>query len=306
MNSTHDIIAIAARHGLLLNGKIQFNEMGLDFRVGFASDSEGRSWVLRLPRRDGLQPVIEREARILDFVRSRLPVQVPEWQICEPDLVAYPLLTDPMALTFDSDTYEVSWNINQDSSLYITSLAKVLVALHAAPSDAAAAAGIPVHTPEQVRKQLHHDMQVVKREIGISPSLEDRCLRWLDNDTLWPDYSVLVHGDLYAGHVTAASNGQITGVIDWTEAVVSDPSIDFSGHLSAFSHESLEQLIAAYEHAGGRVWPGMTEHIAERHAIASPIRYGLFALTPGNGEHIAAVKSQLGVSFSYDSKVKPS
>ncbi|PMR75824.1 macrolide 2'-phosphotransferase [Billgrantia endophytica] len=289
-----DTLALAARHGLHLAGDVTFNETGLDFRVGFATDTTGRRWVLRIPRRDDVQPKIEREARILDFVKHRLPVEVPDWQVLGPGLVAYPMLADPMALVFDAETHTVTWNIDPEAETYVVSLAEVLVALHASPVAEAVAAGIPDASPEEARVKVHQDLESVKREIGIGRELEERCRRWLDNDKLWPDFSVLTHGDLYVGHVTAAADARVSGVIDWTEAEISDPSIDFSGHLSAFSPESLERLVAAYELAGGRTWPAMVEHIKERHA-ASPIKYGVFAIVTGIEQHLAAAKAQLGV-----------
>lgn len=290
-----DTLALAARNGLQLVGDVAFNETGLDFRVGFATDTSGRRWVLRVPRRDDVQAKIEREARILDFVKRRLPVEVPDWQIHGPDLVAYPMLTDPMALVFDAETHSVTWNIDQGAETYVASLAEVLVALHASPVAKAVAAGIPDSSPEETRIQIHQDLESVKREIGIGRDLEDRSRRWLDNDRLWPDFSALTHGDLYAGHVAAAADARVSGVIDWTEAAVGDPSIDFSGHLAAFSPESLERLVAAYERAGGRTWPAMVEHIQERYAVASPIKYAVFAAVTGNERHLSAAKAQLGL-----------
>lgn len=290
-----DTLALAARHGVHLAGTVTFNETGLDFRIGFATDTAGRRWVLRIPRRDDVQPKMEREARILDFVKRRLPVEVPDWQVRGPDLVAYPMLTDPMALVFDAETHAVTWNIDQEADTYVTSLAEVLVALHGSSVLEAVAAGIPALSPEDARVKVHHDLERVKHEIGVGQDLEARCRRWLDNDRLWPGFSVLTHGDLYIGHVTAAADGRVSGVIDWTEAEISDPSIDFTGHLAAFSPESLERLVTAYGLAGGHTWPTMVEHIKERHA-ASPIKYGIFAIDTGNPQHLAAAKAQLGAA----------
>lgn len=294
-----DTLALAAQHGLELAGPVSFNETGLDFRVGFATDTAGRRWVLRIPRRDDVQPKIEREARILDFVKRRLPVEVPDWQVRAPGLVAYPMLTEPMALVFNAKTHAVTWNIDQEAEAYVTSLAEVLVALHASPVAEAVAAGIPASSPEETRRKVLKDLEHVKQEIGIGQELERRYRHWLDNDKLWPDFSVLTHGDLYVGHVTAAADARVSGVIDWTEAEISDPAIDFAGHLAAFSPKSLERLVAAYELAGGRTWPAMLEHIKERHA-ASPIRYGIFAISAGDEQHLAAAKAQLGAGQTGD------
>jgi macrolide phosphotransferase len=290
-----DTMQLAARHGLDLTNDISFNEMGLDFRVAFAKDVLGRSWVLRIPRRQGLFPKIVHEAKILNFVKIRLNVKVPDWQVCTAELVAYPMLLDPVALTFDAQTYAVTWYIDQHAEAYLESLAELLVALHASPIPEARSAGIKYFTPEMVRSRFLTDLENVKREIGINKDLDVQLRKWLDDDKLWPDFSVLIHGDLYAGHVTADANSRITGVIDWSEAEIADPSIDFTGHLVAFGSESLEKLVAAYAGAGGRTWPTMTEQIKARH-VASPVRYGLFAITTQNQDHLAAAKAQLGVS----------
>lgn len=296
-NIVADTRALAARYDLHLTEEIRFNEMGLDFLVGFATDTAGRRWVLRIPRREEVRSKIEQEARILDFVKRRLPVEVPDWQVCEPDLVAYPMLSDPMALNFDAVTCDVTWNIDKNADNYIVSLAEVLAALHASPVEEAVAVGIPHSSPQEVRESIRKDLETVKREIGVGLEMEKRCRRWLDTDKLWPDFCVLTHGDLYAGHVSASpADARVSGVIDWTEAEVGDPSNDFSGHLAAFSLESLRRLVLAYEETGGRTWPAMVEQITERHAVASPLRYGVFATLAGNAGHIEAARRQLGVT----------
>ncbi|RAJ93193.1 macrolide phosphotransferase [Larkinella arboricola] len=103
-----------------------------------------------------------------------------------------------------------------------------------------------------------------------------------------------MHGDLYAGHILAAKNGAISGIIDWSEGQVSDPSIDFSGHLSVFGEESLKELLSEYKKLGGMVWEGMFEQTVERHA-AAPLLYGLFAIATNSDTHIEAAKVQLGL-----------
>jgi macrolide phosphotransferase len=242
-----------------------------------------------------MRPKIEREARILDFVKHQIPAQVPDWQVCSAELIAYPRLTDDTALTFDAQTHAVTWNMAQHARAYITSLAPLLAALHRAPVSGAFAAGIPCSTPQQARAQVLDDLERVKSELGMRADLEGQWRRWIDDDRLWPDFSVLVHGDLYAGHVTVDASARISGVIDWSEAEVSDPSIDFTGHLAVFGPESLEALVSEYARAGGRTWATMVEQIEHRHS-ASPIKYGLFALVSRNEEHLAAARAQLGVS----------
>ena len=135
-------------------------------------------------------------------------------------------------------------------------------------------------------------MQVVKSEIGISEALETRYKRWLDNDTLWPNYTQFIHGDLYAGHVLTSRDGIVSGIIDWSTAHVGDPTVDFSGHATVFGEESLRLLIMEYEKQGGKTWDKFYEQALER-ATAAPLAYGFFALETNDENHIIAAKAQL-------------
>lgn len=285
----------AARHGLTLTKELSFNEMGLDFRVAFGKEQSGKKWVLRIPRRADIFSQIEQESKILEFVKTRVGVQVPEWKICTPELVAYPMLTDPTAISFDPQTYSVSWNINKDSEVYIESLALALANLHSSNVGEAVAVGIAANTSESSRKSLWADIERVKNQIGMGRELEAQWKSWISSDAIWPDFSVLTHGDLYAGHITADASSRVTGIIDWSEAEVADPAIDFAGHLAVFGVESLQALISAYARAGGKTWPSMIEQVSARHG-ASPLRYAVFALDSNNPDHIAAAKMQLGVA----------
>lgn len=208
------ILKLAKHHGLSLKEEMSFNEMGLDFQVAFAEATDGTAWVLRIPRRPNLGARIEAEKNILTLVRQHLTVAVPDWQIATPTLIAYPLLTDKPVLSFD-DTYEVSWHMDRESPLFDSALARVLVELHGIPVSQAEEAGIPVHRPDGLRQELADRIAVVKDALGIAESLELRWRKWLDDDALWPDFTTFVHGDLYAGHVLATQQGEITGLIDW-------------------------------------------------------------------------------------------
>lgn len=289
-----DILNLVASYGLQLRDDLRFNEMGIDFRVVFARDLKDNAWVLRIPRRENLDVQIQRESRILDLVKKHLSVSVPDWKIVSPNLIAYPLLENSPVITFDPITHEITWNIDQKENQIVSSLARVLCRLHQIPVSEAAEAGLRLLTIQQVRQEILKNIEEVKSEIGISSELENRWRRWVDADIFWPDFSTFVHGDLYAGHVLSDAKGIVSGVIDWSEAQVSDPSIDFAGHLAVFGEQSLNDLIYRYREFGGKVWGKIFEHTRERHS-ASALKYAIFALKANLDEHINAAKSQLGV-----------
>jgi macrolide phosphotransferase len=283
---------LAARHGLTIAGPVHINELGLDFRVVTAADTAGMSWILRVPRRPDAMRKIDKEARTLSFLQSRLPFAVPDWRIVTPKLVAYPMLTDTTAIVVDAATGAVEWKIDQESPVFADSFARALAALHAVPVEEAAAAGMQVRTPEQARRAVADDVFRVRSEFAVSESLLIRWQTWLDDDSCWPDFCVPVHGDLYLGHTLVDRAGRVTGMIDWTEARVDDPAIDMSSHLMLFGEAGLEKLLSNYAAAGGRVWPRMAHQVAERQAVF-PVTYALFALESGDDKHTAAVKQML-------------
>lgn len=289
-----DILKLAADHGLILDGKMNFNEMGLDFKVGFAHDESGNPWLLRIPRRSDLAEEIELEKRILELVAKTLSVQVPDWKIASPQLVAYPLLNGKPALTYDELTYEVTWNMDKESSQYVDTLAKVLVQLHQISSVEAANRGIKVMTASELKTEIIERLYLVKSELGMSQALERRYNEWLENDALWPEFTSFIHGDLYAGHILTHQDGVVSGIIDWTTAHVGDISLDFSGHATVFGEESMRSLIEAYEKYGGRTWPRLFDQALER-AAAAPLAYGAFAIESKDDKHIQGAKAQLGV-----------
>ena len=206
--------------------------------------------------------------------------------------MAYPLLADKPVLTFDENTYELSWNIDKSNSKYVSSLAKILVEIHSIPEIEVRENHLKITNPSDLRGEIANHLQVVKSEIGISEALETRYKRWLDNDTLWPNYTQFIHGDLYAGHVLTSRDGIVSGIIDWSTAHVGDPTVDFSGHATVFGEESLRLLIMEYEKQGGKTWDKFYEQALER-ATAAPLAYGFFALETNDENHIIAAKAQL-------------
>jgi macrolide phosphotransferase len=289
------LAATARRHGLALAGDVELNDLGLDCRAAFATDEAGMAWVLRSPRRPDVLPRAENEARVLRLLKGRLPVEVPDWRIFTPELIAYPRLAGTTAVTVDPATKEPTWNIDKEAPAFVASFARMLAALHGIDTVEAAAAGLKISSSEAARRAFADDLDRVRREIGVGEGPWRRWRSWLDDDTSWPPFTMLVHGDLHVGHVLVDETSRATGVLDWTEAEVSDPAIDFVFHLLGFGKDGLERLLAEYEEAGGRTWPSMRGHIAER-LSAFPVKYALYALTSGQDEHLDAVRAQLGVA----------
>lgn len=287
------VAELARAHGLAVDpGSISFNEIGLDFRIGFATADDGRRWVLRLPRRADVMERAGVEARALELVRARLPVQVPDWRIFGDRLIAYPMLDGVPGLTFDPNTHEVTWHFDKASPLFAQTLGAAIAALHDIEAELARESGLPVFTPDDLRRKWVGDLERVGASFEIAPDLWASLRDWVAEDGYWPDFSVLIHGDLYPGHVMVDPEGRATGIIDWTEARVGDPAVDLAGHVRAFGEDALADLVGAYVSAGGRRWPRMEEH-CRKHASASAVSYAIYAMDTGDPAHRAAAQAQL-------------
>ncbi|QDC23267.1 aminoglycoside phosphotransferase [Georgenia yuyongxinii] len=286
-----DVVALTARHGLEVDpDSLQVNEAGLDFRVIYAR-ADGEDWVLRLPRRPDVVPRIGPEAAVLELVRDRIGAAVPDWRIQQPSLIAYPLLPGQPGMTIGPDG-DLHWHLDLQSPRYAASFGMLLAELHRIDVAEAQAAGLMVQGPDEVRAQWRADIATVADNFTVAPALLDRWQAWLDDDAFWPDFSVLTHGELYPAHVLLGEDENITAVLDWTTAKVTDPGRDFALHHAVSAPETFARTVAAYEQAGGRTWPRLSDHSAELMA-ASPVGYALFALHTGVREHLALASIQL-------------
>ena len=292
------VIEIAKKHNLILKEEtMQFNESGLDFQVVFALDESGVDWVLRLPRREDVMPRTRVEKQALDLVNQYVKYfQAPNWIIYTDELIAYKKLDGVPAGTIDHNIGNYVWeiDINNVPPSFHMSLGRVLAELHSIPSDKATEFGLIVQTPEEARKSMKQRMNDVKTKFGVGEKLWNRWQSWVNDDEMWPKKTGLIHGDVHAGHTMIDKEANVTGLIDWTEAKVTDISNDFVFNYKAFGEEGLEALIIAYKEAGGYYWPKMKEHIIELVA-AYPVSIAEFAIVYGVEEYVQMAKKALEI-----------
>ena len=292
------VIEIAKKHNLILKEEtMQFNESGLDFQVVFALDESGIDWVLRLPRREDVMPRTRVEKQALDLVNQYVKYfQAPNWIIYTDELIAYKKLDGVPAGTIDHNIGNYVWeiDINNVPPSFHMSLGRVLAELHSIPSDKATEFGLIVQTPEEARKSMKQRMNDVKTKFGVGEKLWNRWQSWVNDDEMWPKKTGLIHGDVHAGHTMIDKEANVSGLIDWTEAKVTDISNDFVFNYKAFGEEGLEALIIAYKEAGGYYWPKMKEHIIELVA-AYPVSIAEFAIVSGVEEYVQMAKKALEI-----------
>jgi macrolide phosphotransferase len=287
VKSRQEVLELAHQKGLKIEeDSIHFNESGLDFQVALATDVDGARWIFRLPRRQDVLPSVDKEKRTLELIAPLLNVDVPRWEICTDELIAYRALNGVPTGTIDPEAKAYVWEIDLANvpDQFHESLAKGIVSLHQVSIEKARAVGLPAKTTEEVRVEMKHRIDAIKREFGVGQTLWERWQSWLHNDEIWMPETVLTHGDLHAGHILINAQTQVTGFIDWTEASVADPARDFVAHYRTFGRDALNKLISAYAEAGGQTWSKMAEHVIELNATF-PIDVAKFALKSGLDEY---------------------
>ncbi|MFH8344360.1 macrolide 2'-phosphotransferase [Streptomyces sp. NPDC018045] len=244
------------------------DESGWDFFVLHVTDAHGRQWILRRPRRPSSVAQLATEAAVLDLVRDRVGVRTPHWHVNTTDLVAYSRLPGAPAGAEDQRDLVYKWAIDPLAATgqYLEPLARALVAVHTTPPELLHR--LPSATPDGLRAEVAARLARAERELPLSAAGARRWHAWLDDDALWPDHLVLIHGDIHPGHTlvedSPATGPRLTGLLDWANATVGDPAADFMDMYYAGGTPVLDRLLAAYRSSGGHVWPGMAAHIRAR------------------------------------------
>ena len=105
-------------------------------------------------------------------------------------------------------------------------------------------------------------------------------------------HRVLVHDDLGAEHLLVAG-GRLSGIVDWSDAAVSDPAVDFARLLRDFGPAFLDDVVAAY---GGAPDEGFADRVlfVARCAALEDLAYGA---ATGRAEYSTAARASLAWLF---------
>ncbi|MFD6227577.1 macrolide 2'-phosphotransferase [Streptomyces sp. NPDC060232] len=268
-----DLAAYASRRlGVTLDpSTARADESGWDFRVTHIRAADGAWWILRQPRRPEASEQLAFEGAVLAAVRGRTPVPVPDWRLHGPDLVAYPRLPGEAAGTEDPHTLVYGWSMDPlaHPGHYLEPLARALVTVHTTALDSSPVlAGRGQADPGTVRTRIANRLTRARAELPLPSAGLRRWRAWLDDDRLWPGRLTLVHGDVHPGHtlVVRPRSGPpaLSGLLDWANADVGDPAVDFVDMLYAGGPAVLDRLLDAYRAAGGEVRDGMRAHVLAR------------------------------------------
>ena len=176
----------------------------------------------------------------------------------------------------------------------VAHLGRALTALHAFPVAEARALGVPGPLPSRA---LAH---MVSRALAVLPPLAAALgaplaaqVQVALAEARVPEHDgalVLVHNDLRAEHMLLdATSGMLTGVIDWSDAALGDPAVDFVG-LECWGGRALTaRALAAY---GGPVDAGFLDRVRLR-ALCVGVYGAYFGATQHLPDELARARAEL-------------
>ena len=254
--------------------------------------------VFRFAKRPAVAPGLLKEMLLLSVLGPSMPLEIPRFEYTwtggpgyEGTFVGYRKIAG-VSLTAElwkSVANEATSGHGGRRSPLAQQLGGFLSALHCFPLRQAVAAGIP-DCRGLLWRTRYHDLYRTVRELVfslLSPSEQSAiAARWegfLEDDANFCFAPALIHADLAAEHILFdPQRGCIAGVIDWEDAVIGDPALDFTGLLADLGSGAVEQVLAAYD---GPADSGLVVR-AGFYITLAPFYEVLFGLETGLSEHV--------------------
>lgn len=202
-------------------------------------------WIFRFPRRPEVAAWLDKEIRLLPRLAPLLPVPIPAFEILvrnDPLFVGYRKL--------EGEWLGLELDQGMDPRPVARELGGFLARLHDVPLSTVARSGLPIRDVEAwlAAEQAFHE--ALRRTVFPLLSIEERERA----AAMFEDFvglagegfeCVLVHADLGPEHILYR-NGRVTGVLDWSDACVGDPAIDFAWLLYGVGHPFARELLERY------------------------------------------------------------
>ena len=211
------------------------------------------AWVFRFPKTPEVESQLAIETLLLPAIADRLPLEIPRFRFLgRPGehfprrFVGYPKLAGVPGIELDSGELAVG---------EAGAIGRFLAALHAVPVADAAACGVPVEdlasTIGEIRDEAVADMVEVERVAPDAPHGAWR--RFLESPPpVASSRTALAHNDLAAEHLLVdPDTRRVTGVIDWSDAAITRPEVDFAGLFHWGGETFVRAVLPAYEAVHG-------------------------------------------------------
>ena len=240
---------------------------GSEFDVALVIDSASRRWVVRSPVGALAGAALEAEVALLEGLATAvdagtLPFEVPRpagfAHLPEGGRACVHPLVKGRPLRLES--------LRPGPGL-AASLGRAIAALHELPTAVVEDAGMPVYEAVAYRERRQAEVDEAARTGKVPASLLRRWEKKLEDVRLWRFQPTVVHGDLTASHVLV-HDGDVSGILDWGDAMVADPADDLAWLLVAAPQDAVDSILEAYQLRRTEL---IDPHLAERALLAGEL-----------------------------------
>jgi aminoglycoside phosphotransferase (APT) family kinase protein len=191
-------------------------------------------WVFRFPKRRDVETRMQREVRLLDALVGRLPLPVPDVRWRGQPGLAFPFHFMGYRLLPGTQAHETDLPARGHAAA-ARDLGRFLTALHAVAVPRLVEIGFDAGPENDHATTLFNEARRLTDRVDpyLPPDLREAARAILDGRITPPmRYGGpwrVIHRDLQAEHILLSPDGVVAGVIDFGDATVGDPAVDFVG-----------------------------------------------------------------------------
>jgi len=201
-------------------------------------------WIFRFPRNPAVAAQTVKELSLLPLLAGKVgcSVPMPVWRGTHRDR---PFFGYRKILGRPLDAQDIG-----ERPELTEELAQALRQLHFFPAEDARQATSAKGTVESWREKYERLRATARDRVGpmldawASQVMDERFAEFVANLHFAP---ALVHGDLGPEHLLVDNTGRLAGIIDWEDASVGDPAIDFAGLWRSAGAQVTRRILAAYQ-----------------------------------------------------------
>jgi aminoglycoside 2''-phosphotransferase len=253
------------------------------------------TFIFRFPKRPDVELQYRVEARLLPELSATLSVAVPRFEFLWPGSPTYPHSFVGYRM-IAGQSLDATLLRSLQAEPLAAQLGRAIAELHRFPAVQAAKAGVPGGDGQHWRAEYRELYERIQTRVFplLSAAARARCAAqfeaFLQNEAYFRFRPTLIHRDLNAEHILVdPARNAVSGIIDWGDAAIGDPAIDFTGLYAELDREFMDQVLAHYDAAGDHT-------LRERalfYAFVMPFHAILFGQSTGSQRHIDQGLAQL-------------
>jgi len=255
-------------------------------------DGQRHRWIVRAPTDAGSGAALEAEIALVDLLddqrtAGRLPFAVPK-------PVGFAPLAEGGRAVVHAQIPGAALDLGElaPGPGLAAELGRAIAALHELPVAVVESLGLPTYTADVYRRRRQTEVDEAARTGRIPPTLLARWEQRLEDVAWWRFRPTVVHAELSPDRVLVDGE-KVTGILDWSRAIVADPADDLAWLLVAAAPDAAESVLEAYQLRRTEL---LDPHLTDRALLAGElaiVRWLLFGVHTADDEIVADATAML-------------